>query len=382
MALGMGDLEQLLAHLRAAREPADVFGAVHSADDLSRAYRRAAKTCHPDLHPAHPDLARDAFVRLTHWYEIAREQLGGTRDPRSAVSAASGRRGDDPAPTTLLHHRDRVYEVDSAVAFAGDFANVYRAVHRAEPVAVKVARRPQDNDLLIAEREALTRLATHVEPRLRPYFPRPVDAFTQEDAATGARRATNVLSWVSGAYTLDEIRRASPTGVGPKDVTWIWRRLLVALGAAHRAGLVHGAVLPPHVCVLPKEHGLVLIGWTCAVETAIPTAIPAISGAYERWYPKEVMSKEPATPATDIALAAHCMIFLLGDSRDSAPRNHAPSEDAPAALSRFFRGCMLPSPRQRPQDAWELLREFDALLARVWGPRRFHHFAVPAPCPR
>ena len=172
---------------------------------------------------------------------------------------------------------------------------------------------------------------------------------------------------MGGAYTAEEVRRAYVAAADAKDVAWIWRRLLVALGAAHRAGMVHGAALPPHVCVLPEEHGLVLIGWTCAVETGRP--IPAISGAYESWYPKEVMTKEPATPATDVALGARCMLFLLG-------------EDAPAALRRFFRGCLLPAPRQRPQDAWALLREFDELLARLWGPRRFHPFAVPAPCPR
>ena len=370
--MGTTDLHQLLAHLHSARDPRDVFGAVRTIDELSRAYRRAAKTCHPDLHPAQPDLARDAFVRLTRWYEIAREQLGAGRATRPAASSAG-------ASVTVLSHEDHTYAVDPVVAFAGDFANVYRADHRGETVAVKIARRPQDNDLLIAERVALLRIAAHVEPRLHPYFPRLVDAFAYEDPTTGQRRATNVLPWQSGAYTLDEIRHAYPTGIHPRDVAWIWRRLLVALGAAHRAGIVHGAILPPHVCVLPAAHGLVLIGWTCAVETAIPTAVPAISGAYERWYPKEVMSKEPATPGTDVALAARCMTFLLGDP-DS--RGHPPMEDAPTAFRRFFRGCMLPSPRQRPQDAWALLREFDDLLARLWGARTFHHFAVPAPCPR
>jgi hypothetical protein len=244
-------------------------------------------------------------------------------------------------------------------------------------VAVKVARRARDNDLLVAERTALRRIAREVEGRFHPFFPRLIDGFGYTGAVDGdgrddphddrEARAANVLSWIGGAYTLDEIRSARPTGVDPRDVAWIWRRLLAALGAAHRAGLVHGGVLPPHVCVLPAEHGLVLIGWTCSVEAGLP--VPSISDAYERWYPKEVMAREEATPATDVAMAARCMEFLL-------------PEDAPAALGRFFRGCQLPSPRQRPRDAWALLREFDEVLARLWGPRRFHPFAVPAPCPR
>ena len=386
-------IHQVLAHLRSALTPNDVFGPTRTPDDLARAYRRAAKTCHPDLHPALPQLAEQAFILLTRWHRIAQTQLR-TMSPNATPSSSPTRRHKGPI---LLQHKHHTYEVEPDVAFAGNFANLYRALHNGAPVAVKIARRPRDNDLLFAERTALHRIAARVDSRHHPYFPRLIDTFTHttdtpESSNTtglprGEQRATNVLSWIAGAYTLDEIRRAYPTGIDPRDVAWIWRRLLVALGAAHRAGIVHGAVLPPHICVLPEEHGLVLVGWTCAVETG--SLIPAISAAHEHWYPKEVLSKEPSTPATDVALGARSMLFLLGPrgtrgtSGPGGPRgSDAPMEDAPAALSRFFRGCMLPSPRQRPQDAWELLREFDDLLARLWGNREFRPFSVPAPCPR
>jgi hypothetical protein len=292
---------------------------------------------------------------LTRWYEIAREQVGNGTYGQAARQ-----------PAVRLQHKDRVYEVDPTIAFQGDFCSVYRGTREGKAVAVKVARQAGDNDLLFGERAALRRIEERVDKRFQPFFPRLLDGFVYQDEQ-GERRATNVLSWTGGAYTLEEIRRAYVAGVDPKDVAWMWRRLLVALGAAHRAGIVHGAALPPHVGVLPAEHGLVLLGWTCAVEVGQP--IRAISSAYESWYPEEVMQKEPALPATDVAMGARCMLFLLG-------------EDAPAAFSRFFRGCLLPSPRQRPQDAWALLREFDDLLARLWGPRRFHPFTMPAPCPR
>lgn len=259
----MGEsIRQILARLQAARDATAVFGSVHTPEELQRAYHRLAKTCHPDLHPEDAQVAREAFIRLTRWHETAYVQLrNGTYGTRGEY----GRRAAGAAPAIRLRHKARVYDVDPTVAFRGDFANVYRAVHDGDPVAVKVARQARDNDLLVG------------------------------------------------------------------------------------------------------EHGLVLIGWTCAVEAGL--RIRASCSAYEQWYPKEVMNKEPATLATDVAMGARCMLFLL-------------PEDAPAALCRFFRGCMLPSPRQRPQDAWALLREFDELLARLWGPRRFHPFAVPAPCPR
>jgi hypothetical protein len=359
---------QILERLRTARDAAEVFGFASTDQELQRAYRVAAMRCHPDRCPGDGEAAGEAFVRLTRWLEVAREQLrAGTYGCSAAGAAGATAAG---ARLIRLRHKEREYAVSPAAAFRGDFANVYRALHAGGPVAVKVARRASDNDLLVAERTALRRIAREVDGRFRPFFPSLLDGFAYAGGVDGdgrAERATNVLAWAGGAYTLDEIRRAYRRGVDPKDAAWICRRLLAALGAAHRAGLVHGAVLPPHVCVLPEEHGLVLIGWTCAVEAG--SRVTAISDAYEPWYPKEVMTKEPATPETDVAMAARCMEFLL-------------PEDAPAALSRFFRGCQLPSPRQRPGDAWALLREFDGLLARLWGARRFHHFAVPAPCPR
>ncbi len=40
---------------------------------------------------------------------------------------------------------------------------------------------------------------------------------------------------------------------------------------------------------------------------------------------------------------------------------------------------MLRQPSRRPQDAWRLLAELDDLLGRLYGPRRFRPFAMPAP---
>jgi hypothetical protein len=107
------------------------------------------------------------------------------------------------------------------------------------------------------------------------------------------------------------------------------------------------------------------------------------------------MNHEPATPATDIAMGARCMLALMDRGASARQARHAGhaghagyaddarhSDQARRRLASFFRGCCLSSPRGRPKDAWALLREFDDLIARLWGERRFHQFAVPAACPR
>ena len=73
----------------------------------------------------------------------------------------------------------------------------------------------------------------------------------------------------------------------------------------------------------------------------------------------------PATPATDVFMATRCMTGLLGD-------------DVPPALRAFAEGCTVHAPARRPGDAWRLLAELDDLLERLYGPRTFRPFAMPA----
>ena len=287
------------------------------ASDPAREYRTLARALHPDRNPSRHE-ATAAFQRLTKLWQ---------------------------ARTGSLFAR-------------GDIANLYEK----GPLLEKVARRPVDNDLLDREAEVLRRLAAGVEPKHRAYLPELVDGYALEDPATGARRRVNVLRRLDGYVSLADVTRAYPDGVDPRDAAWMWRRLLVAIGLAHRLGVVHGAVLPGHVLIEPAQHGLVLVDWCYAVETG--AKVPALVGRHRDLYAPEIPAKEPATPATDIYMATECMRRLLG-------------AEAPPALLRFARGCALRTQRLRPQHAHVLLRELDEQLEKLYGPRRFRPFSVP-----
>ncbi|GAA3395994.1 molecular chaperone DnaJ [Cryptosporangium minutisporangium] len=244
---------------------------------------------------------------------------------------------------------------------SGDLADLY-GVRSADGLALlKVARDPADNDLLATEAEALRR---PIDGQYRAYFPRLVETLRVEDPDTGEQRAANVLEFCDGFVSLADVARAYPDGLDPRDAAWMWRRLLVGLGAAHQAGLVHGAVLPEHVLIHPGEHGLVLVDWCYAV-TQPGGYVPALVARYRDAYPPEVTDRKPATPATDLYLASGLMLRLMGG------RVHP-------ALRRFATGCRLSAPRMRPQDAWRLLAELDELLHTLYGPRRFRPFSIPA----
>ncbi len=209
------------------------------------------------------------------------------------------------------------------------------------------------------------------DPRLERYSPRLLESFFLRDAATGVTRRANVIEQQVGFCSLAEVMAAYPDGVDPRDAAWIWRRLLVALGNAHRAGVIHGAVLPEHVLIHPRDHGLVLVDWCYSVSGCYAASdpsgvVPALVRRYAEsdFYPHEVLARKRVSPPTDIFMATRCM---AGAVRDRLPHR----------LRQFADGCTLRAPDRRPADAWRLLAEFDELLERLYGPRRFRPFVMP-----
>ena len=317
-----------------ARTPEELFGTSRP----STVYRNLARLLHPDsVPPSQKAAATAAFARLSTLWARHEGRL-----------------------TSVLITPKHRYTVGARVA-VGDLASLYAARVDGDDVLIKVPRRPADNDLLEREATALATLAADGDPKYRAYVPRLVESYRQEEPATGARRTVNVLRRCTGFVPLSRVAAAYPQGVDPRDVAWMWRRLLVAVGYAHQVGIVHGAVLPEHVLIHPDEHGVVLVDWCYA--TAPGATVPALVTRHRSLYPPEVPAREPASPATDIFMATACMRQLMG--RRAHP-----------ALVRFAAGCTLGPPRMRPQNAWHLLGELDDLLHNLYGPRTFRPFTL------
>jgi hypothetical protein len=158
--------------------------------------------------------------------------------------------------------------------------------------------------------------------------------------------------------TLKEVQNAYPHGLDGRDYAWMHRRLLKALAGAHQIGLVHGAVTAENVLVHPEQHGIVLVGWSFAVESGQRLLATSKTIAY----PPEVAAGEPVTAATDVHMAHTLMAGLLhtNEHRQIA----------------FAKGCLQEHPHRRP-DAADLLGEYDDLLEELYGPRVFRPFALP-----
>ncbi|GIH04173.1 hypothetical protein Rhe02_22400 [Rhizocola hellebori] len=307
-----------MEQVNAARSAQDLFGGT----DAGHRYRTMAKLLHPDTAPAGQlRLAREAFARLALLWE-------------------QYRRGER-----------KLYEGDIAHLYSADGGAALR----------KMPRRARDNDLMQREAQALSALERHGEDRHRAYAPLLLNSFRQRDPDTGVQRVVNVLQHLPGFVSLALVARCYPQGVPARDAAWMWRRLLVALGYAHRAGVVHGAVVPEHVLIHPGEHGLALVDWCYSTRGDEP--IPAMVGGRLDLYPPEVAQRRVAGPGTDIYLAAKCMSWLMG-------------AHTPGALRRFVKGCTIPYAKARPQDAWRLLAELDDLLHQLYGKRTFRPFTL------
>lgn len=347
----------------------DHYTEIFPDPDLIRdIYRDLAQVVHPDRAPfGQVALSTVAFQKLNQLKAEAEQMV------------AEGRFGQRRVLATITSRKGR-YEVTRAVA-DGDLTKLWlTSVTNEEgtsPAVLKVAKSPKDNDLVAQEARALKKLhaplfdedgeiitppSRHVLTR---HFPELHDTFLHSEG----RRRANVLSYHEGFYPLDKVIKWSPHGLPPEHLAWVWRRVLMALGYAHDQGIVHGAVLPPHILIHPESHGVLLIDWcySVVIDSESITYVKAVVPMFKQGYPEEVLNKDQPGAATDLYMAAQTMLWS--------------STKLPKAMKAYFEGTKLSKQSMRPQNAWLLLEEFDDLL-KVLGhpfyPRRFVPLTAPA----
>jgi hypothetical protein len=261
----------------------------------------------------------------------------------------------------------------------GDGCDVFLARRDAritEMVVLKVVRALSDADLVAREFEILEELhggnaqgADHFSRLL----PQPVARGPVKDPE-GTPRAAAVYRWNSGfQHAFSDVRAEYARGVDPRAAVWMWKRLLEVLGFVHRSGYVHGAVLPPHLLVHPRDHGLMLVGWTAAVRFASRQPLPCTSARHPDFYPKAVWDGEAPTPTTDLVMAARSMAWVLGGD----PATGAVPAGVPPPLADLLRQQCDVDHREVAFDAWQLKERVDFAAREAFGEPKFIPFTMP-----
>ena len=341
----LDEVEVLLKRIRSAK---DLFGA-----DPKKTYHLLVRLTHPDRNPG-DKRADPLFKEITRQYESL-----------------------EVAPVTIKSKK-RVYTLLKILA-AGDIADLHLAQSAGHDKAdtdlhdyvLKISRVLNGEKLLDNERKVLAEVLTKAaDTTYRKYFPTLVESFPAQDKIA---KRVNVFTYEpADFYTGEELHSKIPE-LTSRHLAWMFKRLLTAIGFVHRAGYIHGAILPPHIRIQTKSHGIQLTSFSHAVNKG--EKIKTISGKYKEWYPPEVLAKEAAIPETDIYMAAKCMFYLAGVDPNK-PAN-IPATQIPIPMQRFFQSCLLPGAKMRPDDAWALHDEFDELLKTLYGKPRFQHLHVP-----
>ncbi len=354
------NLRSVTDKLQRATQPEDVFGTLDQPQDvaLSRRYRFLASVVHPDHNMGAQQAAEDAFKLLQRWYDAANAKL------------SQGSYGQ----TVVIELRSsKAHYVGTTAPIVGDLSDVYAVCADSERVLVKLGRLPRNNDLMQAEARALRTIRRELAgDKTLAHFPELFDSFRVRDTANVQRQANVLRHGPSGSafVTLADVMARYPTGVHPADAAWMFNRLLVALAKTHEMGLVHGAVLPVHVLIRPKDHNGQLIDWCYSVENG--GTIKAISPGHRPFYPNEVLAKRPATPATDLYMAAMTMLALLGGD----VQTQTLPASVPKPVAAMLRGCLIASQHYRSGDAWELFDQFQTILRRLYGAPTFRPFKM------
>lgn len=244
----------------------------------------------------------------------------------------------------------------------GEISDVYvasRARWPSELVLLKVLRDADDAPLLQKEWHFLNRLQTSAAGESMDLWLRvPVPVVADEG------NLSCVYRWANGfSHTFEMVRAIYRDGIPPVSSIWVWRRILEVLAIMRRGGFVHGAILPNHLLIQSGEHGVRIVGFSCADVQDAPLRL--VCTDFEDFYPAAALDSKILTAAMDIVMSARCVTYLLGGTTDDIPNR------VPPRLADLLRRVAT-ADDHTDLDAWQLRNEVGEVGRALFGPPAFH----------
>lgn len=274
---------------------------------------------------------------------------------------AEWNRADNPAAISVAD----THWIPQRLLAHGEVSDVYlarRARWPSELAVVKTLRDAADAPLLERECRALRQLhgseAATADMALRVPYP---------IAMSGGSCA---YRWAAGfLHTAENVREIHREGVPPVASIWVWRRILEILTVMRRARLVHGAILPHHLLIQDGEHGVRLVGFSCA--GAPSEELRLVCAPFEEFYPRSFLDAQRLTYAADIAMSARCIAYLLGGRADGEL-----PDSVPEPLADLVRRFANDDNNGADADPWQLRRQVGDVGRTLFGAPAFHPIAM------
>lgn len=268
---------------------------------------------------------------------------------------------DLPEPgRTRLWAGGRRYILDGRIA-KGSSSDVFlaRFDHRlSEQVVLKMLRAADDLDVFRHEWEVLSSLQRATRDGTAHFsrlMPAPV-AFGEARLGvhgTEGTRQVMVQGYASGfVHTLNDVRAEYASGIPSGASIWLWKRVLESLAWLHGAGWVHCAVLPEHLLVHARDHGVRLVGFSCATHVGDRVKVAV----------RDVSPGVVAQPAIDLSMSARAVKGIL---ERSVP------EPLQTLLERATHDAASFA------DGWALIAEVDRVARECFGPPKYVPFQMP-----
>lgn len=351
------ELELIYQNLCKANGPEEVFGDIGegSKDDqkerVKALYRKLSKTVHPDKYAGDArttHMAEEGFITLNRFYDEATVKI---------EHGTYGKNVQTPTTTNLtMHFKAAGFDYRMGESVTGDFATVMFGERedkegQIEKICLKIPLDPKNNDLMQTEMKVLMAVQHKSMPVL-------LGCMMMEG------KFVNVLRRVENGIDLTSLREQHfPQGLPQEHMVWVLDRLLSVLGFLHINHVIHGAIEPGNILVVPNNHNAVLVDYALAVpEVHLPGASYKGVTAYTA---PEVLNNTKISPhpAADMYSLGATMLYLLGGDAANGLYPFGTKPEIKVFLERF----LVKNPNKRFSDAWTTWHLLKKLRKEVFG---------------
>ncbi len=339
----MTNKEKILA----ATKGNEIFG--NNAKRAKIVYRRLARSVHPDMfsEQSEKEEAEQVFKKLSVLWEAY------TRGSTVASPGSSPAR----AKKNSVKTSKREYQLGSGIAADPFFKRFEATYDDGHAIAnILITSDPGNNDLAENYVENIRTLVKEVPEEYKGFYPEIVETF--QHVSDGASRVGIVQTFHEGLVPFSKILERYPDGIGGRDVAWIFRRMLIAVGNAHDAGFIHGGINLDSLFIQPEQHGVVLGDWQYSV--AKGEKLVAVPANWKSDYPDNYLAGDPVSESIDIMMCGKVAERLL--------RN----EPSAKRMRNFLKVVS----KENAFTAQRLFGEFDILIRGMYGEPKFHPFTL------